>query len=43
VLIRGKLQEDLIEIWQTTKLTILFVTHSVEEAVLPGPAERSGR
>jgi NitT/TauT family transport system ATP-binding protein/sulfonate transport system ATP-binding protein len=33
-LIRGKLQEDLIEIWQSTRLTILFVTHSVEEAVL---------
>jgi NitT/TauT family transport system ATP-binding protein/sulfonate transport system ATP-binding protein len=33
-LIRGKLQDDLIEIWQATKLTILFVTHSVEEAVL---------
>ena len=33
-LIRGKLQEDLIEIWQRTKLTIIFVTHSVEEAVL---------
>ena len=33
-LIRGKLQEDLIEIWQTTRLTIIFVTHSVEEAVL---------
>jgi NitT/TauT family transport system ATP-binding protein/sulfonate transport system ATP-binding protein len=33
-LIRGKLQEDLIEIWQRTRLTIMFVTHSVEEAVL---------
>ena len=33
-LIRSKLQEDLIEIWQRTKLTILFVTHAVEEAVL---------
>jgi NitT/TauT family transport system ATP-binding protein/sulfonate transport system ATP-binding protein len=33
-LIRGKLQDDLLEIWQATKLTILFVTHSVEEAVL---------
>jgi NitT/TauT family transport system ATP-binding protein/sulfonate transport system ATP-binding protein len=33
-LIRGKLQDDLIEIWQSTQLTILFVTHSVEEAVL---------
>jgi NitT/TauT family transport system ATP-binding protein/sulfonate transport system ATP-binding protein len=33
-LIRAKLQEDLIEIWNSTTLTILFVTHSVEEAVL---------
>jgi len=33
-LIRGKLQDDLIEIWQSTRSTILFVTHSVEEAVL---------
>jgi NitT/TauT family transport system ATP-binding protein/sulfonate transport system ATP-binding protein len=33
-LTRGKLQEELIEIWQTTKLTVIFVTHSVEEAVL---------
>jgi NitT/TauT family transport system ATP-binding protein/sulfonate transport system ATP-binding protein len=33
-MIRAKLQDDLIEIWQSTQLTILFVTHSVEEAVL---------
>ena len=33
-LTRGKLQEELIEIWRSTKLTVLFVTHSVEEAVL---------
>jgi ABC-type nitrate/sulfonate/bicarbonate transport system ATPase subunit len=33
-LTRGKLQEELIEIWRTTKLTVMFVTHSVEEAVL---------
>ena len=33
-LTREKLQEDLLEIWQRTGLTILFVTHSVEEAVL---------
>ncbi|HEX7838928.1 MAG TPA: ABC transporter ATP-binding protein [Kofleriaceae bacterium] len=33
-LIRRKLQEDLLEIWQRTRSTILFVTHSVEEAVL---------
>ena len=33
-LTRAKLQEELIDIWQTTKLTVIFVTHSVEEAVL---------
>ena len=33
-LTREKLQEDLLEIWQRTKLTVIFVTHSVEEAVL---------
>jgi ABC-type nitrate/sulfonate/bicarbonate transport system ATPase subunit len=33
-LTRGKLQEELLEIWQSTKLTVIFVTHSVEEAVL---------
>jgi ABC-type nitrate/sulfonate/bicarbonate transport system ATPase subunit len=33
-LTRGKLQEELIEIWQSTNLTVIFVTHSVEEAVL---------
>ena len=31
---RNKLQEELLEIWQHTKLTVLFVTHSVEEAVV---------
>ena len=33
-LTREKLQQDLLEIWERTKLTIIFVTHSVEEAVL---------
>jgi NitT/TauT family transport system ATP-binding protein/sulfonate transport system ATP-binding protein len=33
-LTRSKLQEELIDIWQSTKLTVIFVTHSVEEAVL---------
>lgn len=33
-LTRSKLQEELIEIWRTTKLTVIFVTHSVEEAVM---------
>ena len=30
----GVIGSDLIEIWQSTNLTIIFVTHSVEEAVL---------
>jgi ABC-type nitrate/sulfonate/bicarbonate transport system ATPase subunit len=33
-LTRTKLQEELLDIWKRTKLTIIFVTHSVEEAVL---------
>jgi ABC-type nitrate/sulfonate/bicarbonate transport system ATPase subunit len=33
-LTRAKLQEDLLDIWQRTRLTVIFVTHSVEEAVL---------
>ncbi|MBI5131816.1 MAG: ABC transporter ATP-binding protein [Rhodopseudomonas palustris] len=33
-LTRSALQEELIELWRTTKLTVIFVTHSVEEAVL---------
>jgi len=30
---RNKLQHDLVDIWEKTKKTILFVTHSVDEAV----------
>jgi NitT/TauT family transport system ATP-binding protein len=30
---RNKLQHDLIDIWEKTRKTILFVTHSVDEAV----------
>ena len=30
---RNLLQEELLEIWKRTKKTILFVTHSVDEAV----------
>ncbi|MBC7582724.1 MAG: ABC transporter ATP-binding protein [Tardiphaga sp.] len=33
-LTRSKLQEELVDIWRTTGLTVIFVTHSVEEAVL---------
>ena len=30
---RNKMQRELLEIWEKTKKTILFVTHSVDEAV----------
>ena len=33
-LTREKLQLDLLEIWARTHLTVVFVTHAVEEAVL---------
>jgi NitT/TauT family transport system ATP-binding protein/sulfonate transport system ATP-binding protein len=33
-LTREQLQDELLQIWQRTGVTILFVTHSVEEAVL---------
>jgi len=32
-LTRARLQEELLSIWRATKLTVIFVTHSVEEAV----------
>ena len=33
-LTREKLQQELLEIWARTRLTVIFVTHSVEEAVV---------
>jgi NitT/TauT family transport system ATP-binding protein len=33
---RMTLQEELIRIWEQSKVTVLFVTHSVEEAVFLG-------
>ncbi len=33
-LTRESLQQELLEIWERTKVTVIFVTHSVEEAVL---------
>jgi len=35
-LTRRKMQEELLTIWEATRKTILFVTHSIEEAVLLG-------
>jgi NitT/TauT family transport system ATP-binding protein len=31
---RERLQEELLEIWRATRLTVVFVTHSVEEAIM---------
>ena len=30
---RERLQDELLDIWQRTELTVLFVTHSIEEAI----------
>ncbi len=30
---RNKLQDDLIEIWQKSKRTIIFITHNIDEAL----------
>ena len=31
---RERLQEELLDIWRKTRLTVVFVTHSVEEAIM---------
>ncbi len=31
---RERLQDELLEIWARTKLTLIFVTHAIEEAIL---------
>ena len=33
---RAHLQRELIDIWRQTRVTLLFVTHSIQEAVLVG-------
>ena len=35
-LTRQKMQEELLQLWEDTKFTVLFVTHSIPEAVLIG-------
>ena len=30
---RERLQDELLDIWERTKLTVVFVTHSIEEAI----------
>lgn len=35
-LTRRKMQEELLQLWDEVKFTLLFVTHSIEEALLVG-------
>src|SRR5690606_6205407 len=35
-LTRRKMQEELLELWEDVKFTLLFVTHSIEEALIVG-------
>ena len=35
-LTRTKMQEELLHLWDGTRFTVLFVTHSISEAVLVG-------
>jgi NitT/TauT family transport system ATP-binding protein len=35
-LTRYKMQEELLQLWHDTRFTVLFVTHSIPEAVVVG-------
>jgi NitT/TauT family transport system ATP-binding protein len=35
-LTRRKLQEELLQLWDDTRFTVVFVTHSIEEAIIVG-------
>ena len=35
-LTRQKMQEDLLELWRETQFTLIFVTHSIDEAITLG-------
>jgi NitT/TauT family transport system ATP-binding protein len=35
-LTRSQMQEELLDLWQETKFTVLFVTHSIPEAIRIG-------
>ena len=35
-LTRRKMQEELLRLWEDIKFTMLFVTHSIEEAIIVG-------
>lgn len=34
--LRFKLEDELVQLWQKTKTTVIFITHNVEEAVYLG-------
>ncbi|MGE0310775.1 MAG: ABC transporter ATP-binding protein [Lautropia sp.] len=35
-LTRRRMQEELLQLWDKTRITVLFVTHSIEEAIIVG-------
>src|SRR5690606_1053030 len=35
-LTRRKMQEELLQLWDETRVTLMFVTHSIEEALVVG-------
>ena len=35
-LTRRKMQDELLQLWEDTRFTVLFVTHSIEEAIIVG-------
>ena len=35
-LTRRKMQEELVQLWDDVRFTVIFVTHSIEEALLVG-------
>ena len=35
-LTRSRMQDDLLRLWDDTRFTVLFVTHSIEEAIIVG-------
>ena len=35
-LTRRKMQEELLQLWEDTRFTVVFVTHSIEEAIIVG-------
>jgi NitT/TauT family transport system ATP-binding protein len=35
-LTRRRMQEELLQLWDDVRFTVLFVTHSIEEAIIVG-------